>query len=227
MTFGAGILSPFKGLSTLSGTKKIFITRSKNRLRFIENSTEIESVCKRYDIEVVDADTLPFDKQIQLFSQVSFIAGIHGAGLTNMVYAHPSCRVLEIFPPPDLGYLPFHYIMLAGMKGLSYHAMIGQPGKVAYSGGFYLVANQFEKELKDFQTQKRAFPVEINGKKHSLIEIDTLIEQKRASEQKFVGKVSRVLGKIGLVEPKTTLKQLEETKALIIVPFNNGEISVS
>ena len=146
----AGILSPFKGLSTLSGTKKIFITRSKNRLRFIENSTEIESVCKRYDIEVVDADTLPFDRQIQLFSQVSFIAGIHGAGLTNMVYAHPSCKVLEIFPPPDLGYLPFHYIMLAGMKGLSYHAMIGQPGKVGYSGGFYLVANQFEKELKEF-----------------------------------------------------------------------------
>ncbi len=77
------------------------------------------------------------------------------------------------------------------------------------------IENQ-EKELKDFQTQKRAFPVEIDGKKHSLTEIDSLIEQKRASEQKFVGKVSRVLGKIGLIEPKTTLKQLEETKALII-----------
>lgn len=73
-----------------------------------------------------------------------------------------------------------------------------------------------EKESKDFQTNKRAFPVEIKGKKHSLVEIDSLIEQKRSSEQKIVGKVSKILGKIGLIEPKTTLKQLEETKALII-----------
>lgn len=73
-----------------------------------------------------------------------------------------------------------------------------------------------EKQLKDFQTQKRAFPVEISGKKRTLTEIDSLIEKAVQDERKFTGKVSKVLSKIGLIEPKTTLKQLEESKAFII-----------
>lgn len=73
-----------------------------------------------------------------------------------------------------------------------------------------------EKQLKDFQAQKRAFPVEVSGKKKTLIEIDSLIEKTLQDERKITGKVSRVLGKIGLIEPKATLKQLEETRNLII-----------
>lgn len=72
------------------------------------------------------------------------------------------------------------------------------------------------KQLKDFQRQKRAFPIEINGKKRSLAEIDSLIEKTLQDERKIVGKISKVLGKIGLIEPKTTLKQLEDSKTLII-----------
>jgi len=73
-----------------------------------------------------------------------------------------------------------------------------------------------ENQLKEFSNQKRAFPVEINGKKYTLIEIDSLIDKTSKDEKKIIGKVSKVLGKIGLIEPKTTLKQLEETKAFII-----------
>lgn len=82
-----------------------------------------------------------------------------------------------------------------------------------------------EKQLKDFNDRKRAFPVEINGKKLSLIEIDSLIEKTLNDERKIIGKVSKVLGKIGLIEPKTTLKQIEETKAFVIeklVEKNDG-----
>ncbi len=73
-----------------------------------------------------------------------------------------------------------------------------------------------EKQLKDFQTRKRAFQVEINGKKRTLAETDSLIEKAVQDERKFTGKVSRVLSKIGLIEPKITLKQLEESKAIVI-----------
>lgn len=73
-----------------------------------------------------------------------------------------------------------------------------------------------EKQLKDFQSQKQTIPVEINGKKKTLNEIDSLIKKNVENEQKFSRKVKRVLSKIGLVEPMTTLKQLEETKALIL-----------
>jgi hypothetical protein len=73
-----------------------------------------------------------------------------------------------------------------------------------------------EIQLKDFQSQKQTIPVEINGKKKTLNEIDSLIKKNVENEQKFSQKVNRVLGKIGLIEPKTTLKQLLDTKALIL-----------
>ena len=67
-----------------------------------------------------------------------------------MVYRNANCRILEIFPPPDLGYLPYHYILLAGMKQFAYRAIIGKPGRASFSGGFYLDTESFEKELKEF-----------------------------------------------------------------------------
>lgn len=73
-----------------------------------------------------------------------------------------------------------------------------------------------EKQLKDFQIQKRAFQVEMYGKKRTLTEMDSLIEKAVQEERRFTGKVSKVLSKIGLIEPKTTLKQLEESKAIVI-----------
>ncbi|HRH40306.1 MAG TPA: relaxase MobL [Pyrinomonadaceae bacterium] len=72
-----------------------------------------------------------------------------------------------------------------------------------------------EKQLKDFNDHKRAFPIEIDGKKWTLAKVDSLIEKKELDEKKIVGKVSKIFSKIGLIDEKTSLKQLEEIKAAI------------
>jgi len=72
-----------------------------------------------------------------------------------------------------------------------------------------------EKQLKDFNEHKRAFPVEIDGKKWTLAKVDSLIEKKELDEKKIVGKVSKIFSKIGLIDEKPSLKQLEEIKAVI------------
>ena len=72
-----------------------------------------------------------------------------------------------------------------------------------------------EKQLKDFDDHKRAFPVEIDGKKWTLRVVDSLIENKKQDEKKIAGKVGKVLGKIGLIEQKMSLTKLEETKSAI------------
>ncbi len=143
-------LTSIKELPTSSGNRKIFLTRSKTRLRFIENMEEIETIFIKLGFTVVDTDNLSLREQVALFSSTEFLVGIHGAGLTNMAFRKENCHVLELFPPPDLGYLPYHYIMLAKMSGFQYTAMIGETGRIKYSGGFYLNAEQFEKTMVSF-----------------------------------------------------------------------------
>lgn len=71
-----------------------------------------------------------------------------------------------------------------------------------------------EKQLKDFDGRKRFSSVEIGGEKWSLVKADSLIEKKQQDERKIVGKVGKILGKIGLVEQKNS-RALEEIKTLV------------
>jgi hypothetical protein len=72
-----------------------------------------------------------------------------------------------------------------------------------------------EKQLKDLETRKRVFPVEIDNKKWSLAKADSLIETAREKEQKIFGKINNVLGKVGLIEENKTILNLEKIKETI------------
>jgi capsular polysaccharide biosynthesis protein len=143
------IFEPLNTLSTPGSTLKIFITRNKSRLRFIENQEEIQAVAEKAGLSIIDTDQLKPVEQIRIFSQAAVIVGIHGAGLMNMVFRRSECKVLEIFAPPSDGYLPFHYIMLANMMGFQYQGLIGERGKKRYSGGFYISPAVFEQAITE------------------------------------------------------------------------------
>lgn len=78
----------------------------------------------------------------------------------------------------------------------------------------------FEKQLKDLNDRKRAFPVEIDGRKWSVAKADSFIEKQRQDEQKIVGKISKVLGKIGLTKQPNNLAKFEEIKTAITEKLN-------
>jgi hypothetical protein len=80
-----------------------------------------------------------------------------------------------------------------------------------------------EKQLKTIGARKRHFPVEFDGKKRTLSSIDELIEKQTLDDQKLTGKISKVLSKIGLIERKNELKQLEEIKSQIIEKLNEKQ----
>ncbi|NVO85929.1 glycosyltransferase family 61 protein [Hymenobacter terrestris] len=118
------------------GERRIFITRSPKRLRYIENNAEVEAVCREFGFETVDFDLLSLPEQIRVMGQARYVVGIHGAGLTNMLFrsGHPM-GLLEVYPPSI--YFPFHYILMADQLGYQYDGLIGEVGTSKYSGGFY------------------------------------------------------------------------------------------
>lgn len=126
---------------------KVFLTRDKRRLRYIENMPEIEPVLIRHGFKIVDADLLSLREQVTLFHNARYIIGIHGGGLTNIIYrkGYP-LHVTEIFPPGWL--VPYHYAVLAARYGYQYEGMQGEAGNNKYSGGFRVNPNRLEQIIK-------------------------------------------------------------------------------
>ena len=115
--------------------RRLFITRSPKRIRFIENNEEIADICQKMDFEVLDFDELTLSEQVQAVGQARYIVGIHGAGLANILFRGDHLLgLLEIYPPST--YFPFHYIMLANQLGYQYDGLIGLPSTQPFSGGF-------------------------------------------------------------------------------------------
>ena len=88
------------------------------RVASIDNQPQVETVLRDFDFEFVEADKLDFAEQVNIFSEASVIIGLHGAGLSNMMYAKPGALVIEIsdlinFPNP-------FYYALASELGHSY-----------------------------------------------------------------------------------------------------------
>jgi hypothetical protein len=102
-------------------TRRLFISRADAASRQIRNWVEIEPVLARHGFEsfTVSAHSLP--AQIEAFAAASAVVGVHGAGLTNIVFGRPGLRVLEILP--SLVASPAYWYLCAGM-GLDYTAMI-------------------------------------------------------------------------------------------------------
>jgi capsular polysaccharide biosynthesis protein len=135
--------------SSPSGNRKIFLTRGKSSGRYIENMDEIEPVLGSYGFDIIDSARLSFEEQIHLFSNVSHLIGVHGAGLTNMLFRkNGELSVLELLHPFE--YVPFHYIMMANMFGHAYDAIIGsRSGKE----GFVIAPQKLTDYLKKTITE--------------------------------------------------------------------------
>jgi len=90
--------------------KRVYITRRLADKRRIVNENELEQILSEHGFIIAELETLSFAEQVRLFAGAEVIVGLHGAGFTNMVFAPPGCRVLEIVHP---GYVNVMFYMLA------------------------------------------------------------------------------------------------------------------
>ncbi len=77
-------------------TERIYISREKQALRFVENESEVTKTLEEFGFTKVIAENLSYDEQLELFSRTKYIVGPHGAGLTNMIFMKDGTSVLEL-----------------------------------------------------------------------------------------------------------------------------------
>jgi Glycosyltransferase 61 len=101
--------------------RKLLISRADARGRAILNWEEVLPVFRRHGFEVAELSGLSTEEQIALFRDASQVVGVHGAGLTNILFAPRNCAVLEILSPLVATRA---YWLLASSLGQRYSALL-------------------------------------------------------------------------------------------------------
>lgn len=105
-------------------TGALFLTR-RGTNRIPTGLDELESRFRSAGFQIVDAGILSVREQIRLTSGATAIAGVHGAAMTNLLWAAPGTPVLEIFGTP---YLNGCYEQISLQGGLTYfYVALDQP----------------------------------------------------------------------------------------------------
>lgn len=105
------------------GNRRLYISRQDAGVRRLVNEEEVAARFEAFGFEVAVLAGLDFESQRALFMQASHIAGVHGAGLANQVFAAPGARLLEIMPPLSG---TFAYWVMAQGLGQSYRLVTAE-----------------------------------------------------------------------------------------------------
>lgn len=134
--------------SSLSNrSRRLWVSRKKAGRRYIQNEDSLLEILKKYNFEVVYAEDLTFYEQVNLFHQASIIAGIHGAGLTNMMWMSSNQTVIEIRESGDDK--NNCYFALASIMNHRYFYLLANyiPSKGSKRRGFYLEPSELDELL--------------------------------------------------------------------------------
>lgn len=104
--------------------RSLFIDRSAATHRKIVNKDAVLARIEDAGYEFVDPGAMTFEEQVATFSQARIILGVHGAGLTNSIWARPGAVVAEFMPS---GLYDVGYRFLAPMSGHKHLALFCKP----------------------------------------------------------------------------------------------------
>lgn len=76
--------------------RRIYISRKKAKKRKVANEAEVASLLETFNFEIHYFEDYSFDQQIAICSESTSLIGLHGAGLTNMLFMRAGTQVLEL-----------------------------------------------------------------------------------------------------------------------------------
>ncbi len=78
--------------------EKLYISRADATRRRIVNDPELAAALAKFGYRVIELSSLSLAEQVSRFAYATHIIGLHGAGLSSLVFSAPGTQVIEIFP---------------------------------------------------------------------------------------------------------------------------------
>ena len=98
-------------------TRRIYAARAATGVRKLANEAEVDAVLHGLGFEKVYFEHLTFLEQVALMQQTTIFLGVHGAGMTNMLFLQDGARVVELLNAENGDPC---YLRLASCLGLAY-----------------------------------------------------------------------------------------------------------
>jgi capsular polysaccharide biosynthesis protein len=132
--------------------RRIYISRAKAGRRKVANENELISLLNKYHFEIVFAEDLPFDRQVQMMAETQYLISIHGAGLTNMLFMHPHTHVLEFKLKDD--YANLCYFSLASALAINYYYLVcsAHSGTESITSDYLVSVHELEHVIQNMLT---------------------------------------------------------------------------
>jgi hypothetical protein len=133
-----------------SSSKNIFVSRRKVGKRYLLNEDDVIPILNKYNFEIVFAEDLDFNSQAQLFLGTKNLISIHGAGLSNMIFLHSGCNILELRRKDDN--INNCYFSLSSALCLNYYYILCDYilplDRDIHNSNYIIDKGQFEKTIK-------------------------------------------------------------------------------
>jgi hypothetical protein len=133
------LLTPAQLHPPQSPSQRIYISRKLANYRKVANEAEFWPSLQRLGFTEVCLEHYSVEQQIDLFASAEAIVAPHGAGLSNIVFAQPGSKLIEIFAKDevlDYYWLISHYVgvdyhyVLAGSTEASVQPVVAGDGRI-------------------------------------------------------------------------------------------------
>ncbi len=108
---------------------RIFVSRASRsasapKYRVLTNEAELLAKVEALGFELIEPETLSFEDQVARFASASFVVGLGGAGMFNVLFCRPGAKVITIESGPT--FIGGHSRLFAA-AGLRYGVVFGLP----------------------------------------------------------------------------------------------------
>lgn len=103
--------------------KNILISRKYAPVRRILNEEKLLECISSFGFETIVLENLSFEEQVALFANADRIIALHGAGITNVIYAKNPI-LIEIFPNGRNIRDAFYFTQITGALGIEHHMFL-------------------------------------------------------------------------------------------------------
>ncbi|TPV55130.1 glycosyltransferase family 61 protein [Aestuariibacter sp. GS-14] len=104
-----------------SNHERIFIDRNGGNSRTVINYEELKELLEEKQFQIVRLEELNVAEQLATFKNAKLVLSVHGAGLTNVMFAPGDVKLVELMPP--LCASPSFWMMACGL-GLDYYSIL-------------------------------------------------------------------------------------------------------